>query len=419
MPVLVSVLLIGASTAFAVGPAAINLGSASNFAILAKTGISTTGATSVIGNIGVSPAAASYITGFALTLPAASAFSTSALVTGNVYAPGYADPTPANLTAAVNDMQTAYTSTAGQAAGTTELGAGNISGMTLTPGVYKWSTGLTINTGVTLDCQGNSSSVFIFQVAQNLTVGNGTAVTLANGCQSANIFWQVAGQTTIGTTAAMSGNILDQTAIVLNTGATLNGRALAQTAVTLSANIVTAPAASTVSVPPVVVPVTTPTPVGTLTPTSVTPVVTPSTPAPAASVVAPTATSVTSGASGAQSATAYTFTKNLAVGSTGADVTALQQSLIASGYSLPAGATGYYGAQTQAAVTAFQKANGIAQVGTVGPLTQAALNKSEAAATPTYSGSNLTASQISSIIGVLQSFGADASVIAQVQAALQ
>src|SRR3989338_934165 len=82
----------------AAGPAAVNLGVAGNFVILAKTGVSTTGSTSVVGDIGPSPAAASYLTGFALTLPAASAFSTSAQVTGKIYAPGYADPTPAVLT---------------------------------------------------------------------------------------------------------------------------------------------------------------------------------------------------------------------------------------------------------------------------------------------------------------------------------
>ncbi|MFA5248769.1 MAG: ice-binding family protein, partial [Patescibacteria group bacterium] len=101
--------LVGPTAALAAGPAGVDLGSAGYFAILAKTGISTTGATSVIGDLGISPAAASYITGFSLILPAAGAFSTSALVTGKIYAPGYADPTPANLTTAVLDMQNAYT----------------------------------------------------------------------------------------------------------------------------------------------------------------------------------------------------------------------------------------------------------------------------------------------------------------------
>ena len=420
----------GASTAFATSPAPVNLASAGNFAILAESGISTTGTTAVTGNIGVSPAQASYITGFALTLPAASAFATSALVTGNVYAPGYAAPTPATLTAAVNDMQTAYTSAAGQAAGTTELGAGNISGMTLNPGVYKWSTGLMINTGVTLDCQGNTSGVFIFQIAQNLTVGNGATVTLANGCQAANIFWQVAGQTTIGTTAVVNGTILDQTTIALNTGATLNGRALAQAAVTLIANTVTAPVASTaLAVPPTATAVPAIPTAPPMTPP--TPIATPAMPVATPTAAGSSATTVTSPQSQMMSATAMNFTTNLSLGSTGANVTALQQSLIASGYSLPSGATGYFGAQTQAAVIAYQKAHGIAQVGTVGPQTRASLNSNSAAATPTSStsatsqtsstssGSGLTTVQISAIIGLLQSFGANSATLAQVQSALQ
>src|ERR1035437_8058704 len=96
--------LIGPVAVIAAGPEGVNLGTAGNFVILSKSGISTTGTTSVVGDIGVSPAAATYITGFALTLPAASAFATSALVTGKVYAPGYADPTPTNMTTAVSNM---------------------------------------------------------------------------------------------------------------------------------------------------------------------------------------------------------------------------------------------------------------------------------------------------------------------------
>jgi hypothetical protein len=159
-----------------------------------------------------------------------------------VYAADYATPTPSALTTAVNDMQTAYTDAAGRTNPTaTELGAGDISGLTLTPGLYKWGTGVTINNGVTLNCQGNGNAVFIFQIAQTLTVGSGAIVTLSGGCQASNIFWQVGGQATLGTTSNFKGVILCQTAIALNTGATLTGRALAQTAVTLIANNVTTP----------------------------------------------------------------------------------------------------------------------------------------------------------------------------------
>jgi len=219
---------------------AVNLGAAGNFVILAKTGISTTGLTSIVGDLGISPAPATYITGFSLNLTAGSAYSTSALVTGKIYAPGYTDPTPANLTTAVSNMETAYTDAAGRTNPTaTELGAGNIGGMTLVPGLYKWSSDVKIPTNLTLS--GDANGVWIFQIAGNLTVSSGVHIILSSGAQANNIFWVVAGQTTLGTADVFNGNILDQTAIVLQTGAVLNGRALAQSAVTLDANSVIVP----------------------------------------------------------------------------------------------------------------------------------------------------------------------------------
>jgi hypothetical protein len=219
----------------------VDLGTAGNFAILAKSGISTTGTTSIVGDIGISPAAATFITGFGLIIDASNQFSTSSLITGKVYAADYAVPAPANMTTAVSDMEIAYTDAAGRTLpAATELGAGNIGGMILAPGLYKWETGVIIPTDVTLS--GGANDVWIFQIAQTLTVGNDVHVNLSGGAQAKNIFWQVAGQTTLGTTSVFNGNILCQTAIVLNTGATLNGRALAQTAVTLNANAVVKPA---------------------------------------------------------------------------------------------------------------------------------------------------------------------------------
>jgi hypothetical protein len=222
------------------GPAAVNLGTAGNYVILAKSGVSTTGTTAVVGDIAISPAAAAFVTGFALTADASNTFATSALVTGKVWAANYTAPTPAALTTAVLDMQTAYTDAAGRTLPDfTELGAGNINGLTLTPGLYKWGTGVSIPIAVTLT--GGANDVWIFQIAQNLTVGNGAIVTLSGGAQAKNVFWQVAGQATLGTTANFKGIILSQTLIALNTGATLLGRALAQTAVTLDATAVTNP----------------------------------------------------------------------------------------------------------------------------------------------------------------------------------
>jgi hypothetical protein len=224
------------------GPAPVNLGTAGTFVILAKSAVSTTGTTAVVGNIGVSPAAASYITGFSLIADATNAFSASSLVTGKIYAADYATPTPADMTTAISDMEIAFTDAAGRSnTDFTELYAGDISGQTLVPGLYKWGTGLLITSaGVTL--QGGANDVWIFQIAQDLTVSNSAIVTLSGGAQAKNVFWQVSGQATMGTAADFKGILLSQTLISLNTGAVMNGRALAQTAVTLDATAMTAPA---------------------------------------------------------------------------------------------------------------------------------------------------------------------------------
>jgi hypothetical protein len=162
------------------------------------------------------------------------------VVTGRLYASDYATPTPASLTTAVLDMQTAYTEAAGRTQPDfTELGAGIIDGMTLVPGLYKWGTGVEIPTGLTL--AGGPNQVWIFQIAQDLTVGNGAIITLSGGARPQNIFWQVAGQATLGTTSRFQGVILSQTMIALNTGAVMHGRALAQTAVTMDATVLTSP----------------------------------------------------------------------------------------------------------------------------------------------------------------------------------
>ncbi|HEY9169406.1 MAG TPA: ice-binding family protein [Lutibacter sp.] len=221
---------------------AVDLGTAGNYVVLAESGISTTGTTSVTGDMGIFPAEATYITGFALNLTAGAAYATSSLVTGKVYAPSYATPTPANLNTAINNMHTAFTTGNGLAAGTTELMSGNLNGQTLAAGVYKWGTGLSITNGITLDGGGDDCAMFVFQIAQDLTVADGAIITLANGAKAENIYWLVAGSgAVLGTTVQFQGNILSKTLISLNTGATIKGRLLAQTAVTLNSNSVVKP----------------------------------------------------------------------------------------------------------------------------------------------------------------------------------
>ena len=229
------------ATVAAAGPAPVPLGSAGSFVILAKSGVSTTGTTAVVGDIGLSPAAATFLTGFALSADATNTFSTSPLVTGKLYAANYAAPTPAYMTTAVSDMETAFTDAAGRSLPDfTELGAGNISGLTLVPGLYKWGTGVLV-TGVGVTLSGGANDVWIFQIAENLTISNNAIITLSGGAQAKNIFWQVSGQTTLGSAADFKGIILSQTLISLNTGAVMTGRALAQTAVTLNATAITKP----------------------------------------------------------------------------------------------------------------------------------------------------------------------------------
>jgi len=222
------------------GPSPVNLGGAGSFVILAKAAVTNTPTSAVTGDVGISPAAASFITGFALTLVPSAPYSTSTQVTGKVYAPGYAVPTPATLTVAVGAMQTAYTDAAGRSnPDHTELGAGDISGLTLAPGLYKWGTGVSINTDVTL--KGGASDTWIFQIGGGLTMAAAKKIILSGGAQAKNIVWQVASGATFGTTSHMEGIVMSKTAITLATGASINGRLYAQTAVTISGSAVTHP----------------------------------------------------------------------------------------------------------------------------------------------------------------------------------
>jgi Ice-binding-like len=218
----------------------VNLASAGNYVILAETGISTVPTSAITGNLGISPYAAASITQFSLIADSTNVFSSSSQVTGKIYASNYAVPTPSNLTSAVGDMELAFTDAAGRAPDVTELGAGSIGGMTLAAGVYQWGSGLLIPTNVTLN--GGATAVWIFQIAQNLTLTSATRVTLTGGALAKNVFWQVAGSVEIGTTAHLEGIVLCKTMINLRTGATMSGRLFAQSAVTLDSSTVVQPA---------------------------------------------------------------------------------------------------------------------------------------------------------------------------------
>jgi hypothetical protein len=215
---------------------AVTLGAAGTFAILSETGITDVPTSAVTGDVGTSP-----ITGASLLLKCNE-------VTGKVYTVTAAGPLPCRLidatllSSAVGDMNFAYTDAAGRSPDVTGLGAGEIGGLTLVPGVYKWGTGVSISKDVTLS--GGPTDVWIFQVAGKLIEANGKHVILAGGALAKNIFWQVADVVTIGTTAHFEGIILAKTLIAVNTGASVNGRLFAQTAVTLQQNAITEPASA-------------------------------------------------------------------------------------------------------------------------------------------------------------------------------
>ncbi|HKP98248.1 MAG TPA: ice-binding family protein [Fibrobacteria bacterium] len=229
------------TAALSVSPASVNLRSTAKFAVLAGSLISNIPASAITGDIGLSPAAGSNITGFG-----------TAEVTGTIFTVGPPGPEgsladASGLTEAKGDLTLAYNDAAGRVpeptGGFLNPGSGNVGGMTLVPGLYKFSGGAAV-AGSDLTLAGGADDVWIFQIASDLNVGSGIQVILSGGARAANVFWQVGTSAILGTTSAFKGTILADQSISLNTGATLEGRALASiAAVTLASNAVTRPAA--------------------------------------------------------------------------------------------------------------------------------------------------------------------------------
>jgi hypothetical protein len=214
-----SLLALLASVVFA-AQAPVGLGTDASFAVLSGQAVTNTGSSTINGNLGVSPGAA--VTGFP-----------PGTVNGTIYA--------ANAVAAQAqlDLTTAY-NTAAAATPATSVPA-DLTGLTLTPGVYANASALGLSGAVTLNAQGNPNAVFIFQAGSTLTTGSGSVVNLINGAQPCNVFWQVGSSATLGTTSTFVGNILALTSISMNNGVTLTGRALARNgAVTLINDSITA-----------------------------------------------------------------------------------------------------------------------------------------------------------------------------------
>ncbi len=150
----ISLVFIGCDSAigsenYGTGLEAVDLRSAGNYVVLAKTAVSTVPASVITGDIGLRPAAESYFTGFSLT--DSTGYVESAQVTGFLYAADMASPTSSNLTTAVNDMMTAYSDAASRSnPDYLNHGAGEIGSLTLTPGLYKWTSSVTIGSNVTI-----------------------------------------------------------------------------------------------------------------------------------------------------------------------------------------------------------------------------------------------------------------------------
>jgi acyl carrier protein len=228
----------------------VDLGDAENYVILTKSGISTLDS-SITGDIGVSPIAATGMTGFGLELDVGGVYATSpAHITGEgkAYASNYGGTTPADLTTAVSNMETAYTDAAGRAkpgAARMNLNGGLIpvdvseggsQDNPLTPGVYTFDGDVTIADTLYFDGDGDADSVFIIQIAGNLEQAADVRVELTNYALAKNIFWQIAGDVKVLKDAHMQGIILVFTDVLFETGSSLSGRVLAQTHCALQAD---------------------------------------------------------------------------------------------------------------------------------------------------------------------------------------
>jgi len=204
------------------GPAAVVIGTTSTFAILAGSTVTNTGATAVTGDLGVSPGAA--LTGFPPgTVSGATHLGDAAAAT------------------AQSDLTVAYNDAAGRTTGVIGV-SGDLTGLTLAPGLYKSTSSLGITGNLTLNGLGDTNAKFIIQIASTLTTGTGSQVILTGGAQAKNIIWQVGTSATLGSNSIFKGTIMADQSITLNTGARLDGRALARVAaVTLDTNAVVIP----------------------------------------------------------------------------------------------------------------------------------------------------------------------------------
>ncbi len=245
---LLALLLVGTTFAQPASAAqAVQLGTATPFAVLAGSAVSDIPTSAITGNVGLSPAAGTFITGL-----------TQAEVTGTIYSTDGTGPAgnvnnPGLLTTAKNDLTTAYVTAAGQSPTSTfTAGDNQLGGQTLVAGVYAFGHASTANitaaSPLVLNGQGDPNSVFVFQASSDLVTASNSVVQLINGAQACNVFWQVSSTATLNSSSTFVGTIMALTSINLLSGATVQGRVLARNgAVSLDANTITAPSTCAVS----------------------------------------------------------------------------------------------------------------------------------------------------------------------------
>jgi hypothetical protein len=236
----------GPTGAACAGASCVSLGTAGNYAVLAKTGVSTVPTSVVTGHVGVSPVARIGLTGWSLIgEPTDTSFTSAQVAAGGFLyaADNVGGTTSVDLTTAIGDMQTAYTAAAGKPAGVgvtnLERGAGTLTSDTLVPGTYTWAGAVNIPTDLTFN--GSATDVWILQIGGTLDMAAAKNVIMTGGAKAKNVFWQVADAVTIGANTHFEGVILAQTGITFGNLSSLNGRMLAQSAVVLDATTVTVP----------------------------------------------------------------------------------------------------------------------------------------------------------------------------------
>jgi len=197
----------------------VGLGTAASYAVLSGSAVTNTGPSTLNGDLGVSPGTS--VTGFP-----------PGTVNGATHV---ADAAAAQAQA---DTTTAYNDAAGRTPASAV--SGDLGNRVLAPGVYNSASSLGLTGTLTLDGENNADSVFIIQVSSALTTASGSRVSLINGAQACNVFWQIGSSATLGSSSVFAGDILALTSVTLDDGVTVNGRTLARNgAVTLINDTVT------------------------------------------------------------------------------------------------------------------------------------------------------------------------------------